>query len=451
MNFISDFHIHSRFSRGCSINTNLAKLEEHARMKGIGLLGTGDFTHPVWFKEISEQLAEDDNNDGVMRSKDGFPFILTSELSLIYSQDGKGRRVHHVLLAPSKEVVGQIHESLLKKGRLDYDGRPIFGFSSPELVEMMRSISDKIEIIPAHIWTPWFAIFGSNSGFDSVEECFGEKSKYIHALETGMSSDPAMNWRLSKLDKYNLVSFSDSHSFKPHRLGREATVFELEKLSYSNIIKAIKNNDDLKARNRIDFTIETDPAYGKYHFDGHRACGIVLEPKDSLIQNGICPVCKKKLTLGVAYRIEQLADRPEGYVRKNAIGFKKLIPLQELIAAIYGSSVESKKVLMEYARMLQTFGSENEILLNTDYESLVKIVDPKLTQLILLSREGRLQINPGYDGVYGQVVIEGGRESRKVKIKMEEVKEKADKNSNINNPKNNPPKKVQLSLGDFKK
>lgn len=449
MQFISDFHIHSRFSRGCSVNTTLAKLEEHARMKGIGLLGTGDFTHPVWFKEISEELDEDES--GILWSKGKYPYLLTSEVSLIYSQNGKGRRVHHVLLAPNKEAVQQINEALLKKGRLDYDGRPIFGFSSIEFVEMMRSISDQIEIIPAHCWTPWFAIFGSNSGFDSVEECFGERSKFVHALETGMSSDPAMNWRLSKLDKYNLVSFSDSHSFKPYRLGREATVFELEKLSYANIIKAIRNVDDLKAKNRISFTIETDPAYGKYHFDGHRVCGIVFDPKESLINKGICPVCKKKLTLGVAYRVEQLADRPEGFIRKNAVPFKKLIPLQELISAVYGGAVESKKVLAEYSRLLQNFGSENNVLLNTELNELANVVEPKLAELIILSRDGKLQIKPGYDGVYGEVIVKGREQGEGQGKKQKKVAgfENGDEACGTPPKAMKPSKKGQTSLGEF--
>ncbi|MBI2671003.1 DNA helicase UvrD, partial [Candidatus Woesearchaeota archaeon] len=323
MKIITDFQIHSRFARATSKDITIENLEKWARIKGLNLLGTGDFQHPKWFDEINENLEEDSN--GILWSKTKFPFFWQTEISLMYTQDGKGRRIHHLILAPNKDIAGQIIEALGRKGRLDYDGRPIFGFSSIELVDMMMSISKEIEIIPAHVWTPYFGLFGSITGFDSVEECFKEKSKYIHAIETGMSSTPDMNWMISSLDKYALVSNSDMHSHWPWRLGREANIFDI-KLSYKNIINAIRT------RKGFIETIETDPNYGKYHYDGHRNCNFSCSPEESRKLKNICPVCNKPLTIGVLNRVEQLADREYGFMPKDAVLFKKIIPLSELIA-----------------------------------------------------------------------------------------------------------------------
>src|SRR3989338_8375429 len=297
MPLFADLHIHSPYSRAVSKNMTLEVLAQKGREKGLGIIGTGDFSHPLWFKELKAKLAG--SGDG-MYDYNGMNFVLSNEISLIYTQDGKGRRIHHMLLAPDLDTVAQINELLASKGRLDYDGRPIFGFSSIELVENLMGISTDIEIIPAHAWTPWFSIFGSNSGFDSVEECLQDKAKHIHAIETGMSSDPEMNWRLSGLDKFTLVSNSDSHSFWPWRMGREANVFEMEELNYRNIIEAIRT------RKGFLETIEVDPNYGKYHFDGHRNCGVSMSPKESKEYNNICPKCKQELTIGVLNRIEKL-------------------------------------------------------------------------------------------------------------------------------------------------
>ena len=294
MKLFADLQIHSRFSRATSTALTLPNIEKWARIKGINLIGTGDFTHPKWLAELKEYLEED--GSGILTSKTGFKFVLQGEISNIYTQDGKGRRVHTLLLAKDFDTVRQINEKLLKKGRLDYDGRPIFGFTCIELVEMMRDISDDIEIIPAHAWTPWFGIFGSNGGFDSVEACFKDQAKHIHALETGLSSDPPMNWRLSKLDRFSLLSFSDLHSFWPWRIGREATIFDI-KLIYDNLIKAIRTKEGLVE------TIEVDPNYGKYHFTGHRNCRVCLDPKESRKLKHICPKCGKSLTVGVLERV----------------------------------------------------------------------------------------------------------------------------------------------------
>ena len=362
MNFITDLHIHSKYSRATSKDLTLENLEKYARIKGLDVLGTGDFTHPTWFKELKEKLTED--GTGILKSKTGFNFLLQTEISLIYKQDGKGRRIHHPILAPSLAVVRQINEFLSKKGRLDYDGRPIFGFSSIELVEGMISISKDIEIIPAHAYTPWFSVFGSMSGFNSLEECFKEKTNHIHAIETGISSDPAMNWRLSKLDNITLISNSDCHSFWPWRIGREANVFELKDLTYQNIINAIRT------RKGFVETIEVDPAYGKYHFDGHRACNVVMPPKEAVKRNNLCPKCNSTLTIGVAHRIEELADRPEGFTPKNAIPFKSLIPLSEILSKVIGTAVFTKKVWIEYNKLIGAFGSEFNILLNASFEDI---------------------------------------------------------------------------------
>src|SRR3989338_2357073 len=304
MKIIADLHIHSRFSRATSKELNIKNLEKYAKIKGLNLLGTGDFTHPEWLKELKNELTEDET--GILKTKTGFNFILQGEISLIYTQDGKGRRIHNVLLAKNLDVVEQINEALLKRGRLDYDGRPIFNLSCIEFTEMMKSIDKDIEIIPAHIWTPWFSLFGSMSGFDSVEECFKDQAKFIHALETGLSSDPAMNWRLSQLDNYTLISNSDSHSFWPWRIGRECNIFDI-KLAYDAFIKSLKTKEGF-----IE-TIEVDPSYGKYHFDGHRLCKVCMSPKDAIKNKNICPKCGRKLTIGVLHRVEELADREEGF------------------------------------------------------------------------------------------------------------------------------------------
>ncbi len=394
---IADLHIHSRYSRATSKNINIENLVKYARIKGLGMLGTGDFTHPLWLSELKNKLK--DNNEGICYYED-FPFILTTELSLIYTE-GKGRRIHLVLLAPSIEVVEQINSWLLKKGRLDYDGRPIFNMSCPEFTEGIIKIEDSIEIIPAHAWTPWFGVFGSMSGFNSLKEAFHEYTGKIHAIETGMSSDPEMNWRLSELNEKAIISFSDAHSFWPFRLGREATIFKgnVNNLKYNEIIKQIRENSILG-------TIETDPAYGKYHFDGHRLCNFSSSPQESKKLNNICPVCHKPMVIGVENRVEELADNPKGFKPKNAKPFFKILPLHELIASARASSITSKKVWDEYNRVTNSLGSELDILLNAEKEKLSKVADERLVSMIMLNREGKIKVKPGYDGVYGEALLQ---------------------------------------------
>ncbi len=396
MEFIGDLHIHGRYAQACSKTTTLEDLERNARVKGLNVLGTGDAQHPKWREEINTKLTEDEN--GILWTKNKFPFILSTEISLMYSQGGRGRRIHHVVLLPNKEILNQFRDALLKKGRIDYDGRPIFGWSSIEFIEILRSISEDIEVIPAHALTSFFGILGSESGFDSVEECFEEKSKYIHAIETGISSDIEMNRRISKLDEYNLVSFSDPHSSHPSRLGREATIFDFNKLTYKNIINSIRTGDGLKG------TIEANPEYGKYHIDGHRDCNISLNYQETKKLKGICPKCNKSLTIGVEYRIEELADRKEP---KNVQYSRKGLPLHELLSASYGvKSFTSKKIQDLYANLIKNFENEYNILLNVPEEKLNKIVHPKLARVIMLNRENKLNIKPGYDGVYGELILD---------------------------------------------
>jgi uncharacterized protein (TIGR00375 family) len=390
----ADLHLHSRFSRACSSSINFENLVKWGKIKGLNLLGTGDFTHPLWLKEIKEKLAG--NGKGFYYFED-FPFIITGEISLIYTQE-RGRRIHIVVLVPDIETAEKINSYLDTKGRRDYDGRPIFNISGEEFVREMMNISKDIELIPAHIWTPWFGIFGSMSGFDSLKEAFREQIDSVHAIETGMSSDPEMNWRIRELGGKSIVSFSDSHSFWPFRLGREATIFRKTD-SYKDIVEQIRKNSFIA-------TLETDPAYGKYHFDGHRLCGFSSSPQKTKEINGICPVCRKKLTIGVENRVEELADNPVGFKPENAKPFYKLLPLQEVISLALGSSVESKKVWGVYNSLIESFGNEFNILFNVSAEEIAsKSFDSNITELIIKNREQKIKIKPGYDGVYGEAVL----------------------------------------------
>lgn len=396
MEIIADLQIHSRFARATSKDITIDKLEEYARIKGVNLLGTGDFQHPKWNKEIKEKLKEDDK--GILWSATGFPFIWQTEVSLMFSQGGKRRAIHLLIFAPNTEIADKIISYLGSKGRLDYDGRPIFGITGELLVKELKEISEKIEIIPAHCMTPWFGLYGSDSGFDSLEECFGEQAKNIHAIESGMSADPAMLWRFR--ENVNVVSFSDAHSFWPWRIGRECTIFEFDELSYDNIMKAIRTGHGLKG------TIETPPEYGKYHFDGHRNCNFSCSPEETKKLNGICPICGKKLTIGVDYRVEQIAKEDKGFIPKNSKLYYKLIPLHELIAFAYKTTMASKKAWTIYNELISKFGNEFNILLNVKKEDLIREkMNDTLIELIMLGREGNLKVKPGYDGVYGEVLL----------------------------------------------
>jgi len=395
MEVIADLHIHSRYARATSKNITLENLEKYARIKGIGLLGTGDFQHPEWNKELKKELREDEK--GILWSKTGFPFIWQTEISLMYSQNGR-RAVHVVILAPNGRIADEVKEYFESKGRTDYDGRPIFGMSCKQLVKELKEIDDKIEIFPAHAFTPWFGIYGSDSGFDSLYDAFGEQIKHIYAIESGMSADPEMIWRLK--EKINIVSFSDSHSMWPWRLGREATIFEIPELSYENIIKAIRTGQGLKG------TIETPPEYGKYHYDGHRNCDFSCSPEETKKLNGICPKCSKGLTIGVDYRIDKIAKEEKGYKQENWKPYHKLTPLHEMIAFhLQTTLLSSKRVWEIYDILIRHFKNEFNILLYvTEKELRDAIPEHKiLIEMILANREGKLEIIPGYDGTYGKI------------------------------------------------
>ena len=392
MRLICDLHLHSRFSQGCSKNTTVKLLAKWAKIKGIDILGTGDFTHPEWIKELKAELTKE--KDGIYYTADGQAFVLSTEISLIYTQDGRGRRIHVVLLAPSFAVVDQITAYFLTHGRVDYDGRPIFKLSASRLVKDLRNISEEIEVIPAHAWTPWFSLFGSRSGFDSLQECFGDQTTHIHAIETGLSSDIEMNDRLDQLNNIRFVSFSDSHSYWPWRLGREATIFELEKPSYAGIVGAIRTGKGFWG------TIEVEPSYGKYHVDGHRACDVRLEPSETRRLGGICPVCKRPLTIGVLYRVEQLADRPEK-AEGHSQRFLKLLPLHEILSIVLGKGMTTKTVWDAYWKLLAVGKNEYDILIDVPRERLLEAADGRVVDAILAVREGKVTFTPGYDGVYG--------------------------------------------------
>ncbi|MBW2978392.1 endonuclease Q family protein [Candidatus Woesearchaeota archaeon] len=411
MKVIADLHLHSKYSRATSKQLDITNLTKWAKVKGLNLLGTGDFTHPEWIKELQSKLTDD--GTGILKSAGGMNWVLQTEVSLIYSQAGKGRRVHMILLAPDIDTVKQITDYFMRKGRVDYDGRPIFKIPCPELTESMKKINEDIELIPAHVWTPWFGLLGSMSGFNSVEEAFQDQTKHIHALETGLSSDPAMNWRLSALDKYSLISNSDSHSFWPWRIGREANIFDI-KLTYKDLIKAIRTTEGFTE------TIEVDPAYGKYHYDGHRNCKVCFSPKESIKLKDICPVCGKPLTIGVEHRVEELADRPEGFKLKGAVPFKKLIPLSDILSKIVGGAVATKKVWAEFNRLVDHFGSSFNVLLDASDEELNKVTSPEITKKIIQNRMGEIKIQPGYDGEYGYPVFseQDVKELPKVEVKQ---------------------------------
>lgn len=394
MKVFADLHIHSKYSRATSQQMDIEHLSRFGKQKGLNLIGTGDFTHPIWLDELKQKLS----GEGIFTHNE-MNFILTAEISNIYSTDKGLKKIHHVMIAPNFDVVDQINEHLGKKGNLSADGRPIFGkYSSVELVEDMMRISEEIMIIPAHIWTPWFSLFGSMSGFDSIKECYQDQLKHIHALETGLSSDPEMNWRLSQLDKFTLISNSDSHSPWPLRMGRECNVLDIE-MNYNNLINS------LKTRQGFLFTIETEPSYGKYHLDGHRACDVCMSPKESIKLNKICPKCGRKLTIGVLHRVEELADRPEGYKPEGALPFVKLLPLKEIIAAVFGMGESTNKVGNEYRKLISSFGTEFNVLLDVKREELLNVIKPDLVNAIISVRKGDIEIEPGYDGVYGKPVF----------------------------------------------
>jgi uncharacterized protein (TIGR00375 family) len=383
----------------------IEEIARFARIKGLNLVGTGDFTHPKWLKELQETLTPEADTGLYKIAKNPestVSFMITTEVSTIFTFGNEVKKVHHVILTPSIETAIQINDRLAEYGNLAADGRPTLNMNAPHLVEEVMKVSSGNVIFPAHAWTPWFSIFGAFSGFNSIEDCYQDMTKHIYALETGLSSDPPMNWRLSKLDNFALVSNSDSHSFWPWRIGREANVFELKKPNYSEAIDAIRFKD----KEKFKFTIETDPAYGKYHWTGHRNCHVNLSPQEAIKLGNVCPVCRKKLTKGVEQRVEELADRSAGFRPRSAVGFVHLLPLSEIIATALGAdSPSTRQVWSVYNLLVEKFGDEYHVLIDATKEALGAVVDAKIAEAIIRVREGRVKVVPGYDGVYGQLVI----------------------------------------------
>jgi len=409
MEYITDMHLHSRYSRATSRDLNIAGLYRGARLKGIDIIGTGDFTFPAYAKEMEKELEpiggglysfkrrEEIGSVPVKNDRDP-KFIITTEISNIYKRHNKVRRIHTVIVAPGLDEVKELNKQLDKIGNIKSDGRPILGMDVADMAKLIWDVSEDFIIIPAHAWTPWFAIFGSKSGFDSIEECFGDLASKIHAIETGLSSDPAMNRRLSQLDSISIISNSDAHSLP--NLGREATVFELESPSIANIKTALQKGASHK--NSISHTIEFYPQEGKYHYDGHRACAFVCEPKETKRLKGICPKCKKPLTVGVEYRVEELADRDEP---KKLEAFKYIVPLQEIIADAFAQKKGTKAVQETYDALIASVADEFTLLLKTPLADIEAFGIFEIAEGVRRVREGEVRIEPGYDGEYGVVSV----------------------------------------------
>lgn len=403
---IIDFHIHSRYSRACSRDLELPKIAAACVRKGINIVATGDFTHPVWFSHIKENL-EEIGESGLYRLKSGgseVRFILSTEVSCIYKHKDKTRRLHLLILAPNIAAVEKLNAELEKRGvNLKSDGRPIMGLPGKEILRILLEIDRRFTLIPAHAWTPWFAIFGSKSGYDSIEECFEELAPNIRAIETGLSSDPPMNHRLSALDNITLVSNSDAHSLD--KLGREANVLAFENesaITYDEIRRIIETGD----RKKFLYTIEFFPEEGKYHADGHAVCGVCLLPPESKRLKNICPKCKKALTVGVLHRVDDLADRAEKDIPADKfIPHRYIVPLAEVLGRVLEIGAASKKIKTAYDDLIKKIGSEFEILLHADLKKIEAAAGPDIAQAIANLRVGRVKVKPGYDGVFGVVEV----------------------------------------------
>lgn len=408
MRIITDFHLHSKYSRACSKELTIPNIAKACERKGIQFVGTSDFTHPAWREEIGRELEE--IGGGAFKLKDkssSTTFLLATEISCIYKRNGKVRRVHHLILLPSFAAVDRLTQTLNNRGcNLKSDGRPIIGLDSEELLKVVLDADKNGMLIPAHAWTPWFAVFGSQSGFDSLEECFGEMTKYVPAIETGLSSDPKMNWRLKQLDNIFLVSNSDAHSLD--KLGREANVFEMAEPNYDELRRILVEHDV----SRFVETIEFFPEEGKYHVDGHRLCKFWCNPSETKKLKGVCPKCGKPLTIGVLNRIDSLADRALEERPKNAVPFRSIVPLPELVAEAIGVGPTSKKLKAEMDRLIADGRSEFGVLLDEPLSELARVAQPEVVEAIRRMRIGEVSIVPGYDGEYGVVSIMGDKKSR---------------------------------------
>ncbi len=458
MQYIADLQIHSKYARAVSPEMVIPKIWEWAMRKGIHIIATGDWTHPLWLKEIKTNLEELGNGllkfkhnpeKGLVEGRVDPYFLLATEVSSIYKQSGKLRRIHTLIWAPSIIAVEKInHELQVRGANLSADGRPIVGFSSEILCDIVLTVDPRCLIIPAHSWTPWFSLFGSQSGFDSVNECFGKFAKYIYAIETGLSSDPAMNWRIRELDTRSIVSFSDAHSGP--KIGREATVFELSTPSFSSIAKAIsapsrrshakdeKKNKTNGEHSSICYTIEFYPEEGKYHFNGHRNCKIVQSPQETRENGSKCPVCGNILTIGVMHRVQDLACRslkelklakkniPETLIEgtysqtyQDRPPYSMLVPLQEIISEHYGMASTALTVKNEYMKLTDMLGTEFTILLKSRLTDIARISGEKIAQAIGKVRNGDISIEPGYDGKFGKVTIWSKEKEQNKTIKQQ--------------------------------
>ncbi|MEV8635384.1 endonuclease Q family protein [Streptosporangium sp. NPDC051023] len=408
MRFHADLHIHSRYSRACSGDSDLEHLTWWARRKGVTLMGTGDFTHPAWFGQLRDKLVpaepglfrlREDLDREIARAlpssvaSDRVRFALSVEISTVYRRGGRTRKLHHLVYVPGFEAAEAFNRRLGQIGDLSSDGRPTLGLDSRDLLEIALDAGDGAYLVPAHVWTPWFGVFGSKSGFDTVEECYGDLSGHIFALETGLSSDPAMNRRVSGLDRYRMVSYSDAHS--PPRIGRETTVFDVD-LDYFAVLRALRTGAGYEG------TVEFFPEEGRYHLDGHRKCGVRMEPEETRRHGGICPVCGKPLTIGVLSRVEDLADRPEGVRPGETAVFDSLVPLPEIVGEILDVGPSSKKVTGEVDRLTAAFGPELKILQDVPVGDLEARL-PSLGEAIGRLRRGEVVTDPGYDGEYGVI------------------------------------------------
>ena len=389
MRTVVDFHLHSKYARATSPKLGVEGLAYGAKLKGIDVIGTGDFTHPLWLKELKSKL--NDLKNGLFEY-DGAKFMLSTEVNTVFKQGEKVRKIHTVIAVSSFSEAEAINEELSKYGDLKADGRPTLNMTAEEMLEKVMEVSDAF-IVPAHVWTPWFSTFGSRFGGNSVKEIFGSSEKYISALETGLSSDPAMNWMISDLDKYSLVSNSDAHSID--KLGREANVFDLQEVSFSSIVDAVKT------RKGFVKTYEFYPHEGKYYYDGHRKCNIYLSPEESEQYNNHCPICHKKITVGVLHRVYSLADRPYGYKPKNAVPFQYIIPIKEVLHYL---GFRGKRLEQRYAALISYFGNEFNIFEASDEQ--IRLADKELADALIKVKKGQVYWRPGYDGVFGEFSFE---------------------------------------------
>ncbi len=413
---ILDLHIHSKYSRACSKDLELPKIAKACEVRGIDIVVTSDFTHPKWFEHMKAELTLD--TEGVYKltnHESKTRFIIGTEIASIKKHSGETRRVHLLIFSPSLEVTEKFNKTLEDRGfNIHSDGRPIIGLTSKQILQLMLEIDPRMKMIPAHAWTPWFGIFGSKGGYTSLDEAFEDLTSHIHAIETGLSSDPLMNWRWSHLDNITLVSNSDAHSLQ--KLGREANVLQFNtesEITYNEIMRVIEEGDKKKFLRTIEFY----PEEGKYHYDGHRDCSFYCAPEETKKRKSICPVCGKNLTIGVEYRVHELADRTCEEARihsleKKRIPFTSLVPLPEIIADVYEMGVSSKKVMSEYNALIARLGSEFHILIDATFDEIRQTSNETIARAIERVRSGNIYIRPGYDGEFGVVKVFKDNESR---------------------------------------